>query len=297
VAFAFRNTATQSQVLRWVENQPTAILILVGILLDLFVGWVEYATGYEIDSAVFYLAPIALVTRCVGLTTGIFMSVLCAATWLVADFASGHEHSHSLIPYWNALVNFGFFIAFSVALAKIKDSMELLREMTETDPLTGILNTRGFEQRARVEIDRLSRYKRALSVAYLDVDNFKAVNDSFGHSVGDGLLVRLAAVLRASIREIDVLARLGGDEFVILFPETKSELAQRAMNRIKDRLLEEVRENGWPVTVSIGLVTFLSPPVSLDEMVRKADYLMYQAKNHGKNGLVSSIHPDEDSSA
>ena len=175
------------------------MLILVGILLDLFVGWVHYATGYEIDLAIFYLVPIALVTRCVGLMGGIFLSVACAATWFVADIAAGHEHSHPLIPYWNALVNFGFFMAVSVALAKIKNSMESLREMTETDPLTGILNSRGFEQRARIEIDRLSRYKRPLSVAYLDVDNFKAVNDSFGHSAGDGLLVRLAAVLRASV--------------------------------------------------------------------------------------------------
>ena len=82
----------------------------------------------------------------------------CAATWFVADIAAGHEHSHPLCNpvLENALVNLWFFMAVSVALAKIKNSMESLREMTETDPLTGILNSRGFEQRARIEIDRLS---------------------------------------------------------------------------------------------------------------------------------------------
>ena len=85
------------------------MLILVGILLDLFVGWVHYATGYEIDLAIFYLVPIALVTRCVGLMGGIFLSVACAATWFVADIAAGHEHSHPLIPYLERSREFWFF--------------------------------------------------------------------------------------------------------------------------------------------------------------------------------------------
>ena len=163
--------------------------------------------------------------------------------------------------------------------------MESLEDMSKTDSLTGAANVRGFRERAQGEIDRSLRYGHAITLAYLDVDDFKAINDKFGHSMGDEVLTRIAELTLLKIRKTDVLGRLGGDEFAILFPQTESESAEVVLNRIRESLSEEMRVRGWTVTVSGGAVTFKAPPGSVDEMIKKADDLMYEAKNGGKKQL------------
>jgi diguanylate cyclase (GGDEF)-like protein len=159
------------------------------------------------------------------------------------------------------------------------------------DPLTRVANPRGFHEKAQREIEIAKRYGHPFTVAYLDLDNFKVVNDSLGHSTGDDLLVRVAELIGGSIRETDVLARLGGDEFAILFSETGSEAAQKVMARIEGEISREMQVKGWPVTLSVGLVTFVAPPESVDEMLQKADGLMYEAKASGKNIVKVGLYP------
>jgi diguanylate cyclase (GGDEF)-like protein len=120
-------------------------------------------------------------------------------------------------------------------------------------------------------------------LAYIDLDNFKTVNDTYGHLIGDSLLRLVADTIRNNIRTTDVLARLGGDEFVVLLPETDFEQSEIVINKVQTQLLDEMKKNNWPVTFSIGAVTFLTPPESVDEMIKKADNLMYSAKKNGKN--------------
>ncbi|MFC1835687.1 GGDEF domain-containing protein, partial [Thermodesulfobacteriota bacterium] len=264
------------------------------IVLDLVIGIADHLTGYQISFSVFYVIPIALVSWCTGKAEGVAISLLCAATWLLADLSGDRSYSHPLIPYWNALMRLGFFLMVSLSLLKIRWSMESLQEMSRIDPLTGTVNARGFHERAQREIERSVRYGHSFTVAYLDLDNFKDVNDSLGHSTGNNLLVRVAELISNAIRKTDVLARLGGDEFVILFSETGSEAAQGMMARIKVGISQEMHIQGWPVTLSVGLVTFAAPPGSVDEMIQKADDRMYDAKNSGKNIVKFGIYPQED---
>jgi diguanylate cyclase (GGDEF)-like protein len=172
--------------------------------------------------------------------------------------------------------------------------MESLEEMSKTDPLTGAGNLRAFFERAQVEIDRSLRYGHVITIAYLDVDDFKAINDKLGHTVGDEVLTRIAELTFMKIRKTDTLGRLGGDEFAILVPQTEPEVAEVVLNRIREGLFEEMGGRGWTVTFSWGAVTFKAPPSSVDEMIRRADDLIDEAKRRGKNTWVFATFPGRD---
>jgi diguanylate cyclase (GGDEF)-like protein len=127
-----------------------------------------------------------------------------------------------------------------------------------------------------------------VTLAYIDLDNFKAVNDTLGHERGDVMLRRTAELLQQSIRMGDVSARFGGDEFVVLLPETGPEGARALLERLRSLLAETFGQSPCPITVSIGAVSFAVPPQESEELVRQADAALYAAKSAGKNRL--SLH-------
>jgi diguanylate cyclase (GGDEF)-like protein len=168
---------------------------------------------------------------------------------------------------------------------KLKEEAEL----ADYDPLTGALNSRGFYHRAEKEVARCRRFHRSLSIAYIDLDNFKAINDELGHTVGDELLQTVGSVILQNIRRIDLLARLGGDEFAVVFIETGETDSKSAVRKIKNHLLQAMIDADWPVSFSIGLVTYEAMPENLKEMVKHADSLMYAVKKSGKDGFQHSV--------
>jgi diguanylate cyclase (GGDEF)-like protein len=261
------------------------LLFAFGIVLLGLIGLVDYITGIEISFSIFYLAPILFVTWKMGIKAGILMSVFGAIIWFISDNATTH-YSHFLIPYWNSLVRLGFFLITSIMLSKFKDELEKEKELGRIDLLTGVSNSRSFYELAGTEIERSKRHGHTLSVAYIDLDDFKSINDSSGHITGDQLLYQVALIMRQSLRRIDVTARVGGDEFVVLMPETNQETAKIVIERLQKNLLESMKSNAWPVTFSIGAVTFSAPPKSVNDMVKKADNLMYRAKQGGKNRIL-----------
>ncbi len=218
------------------------------------------------------------------------MSILGAATWYLVDLWGGHEYSHPGIAVWNAAVGLGFFVIICISVYKIRVSMDELFRLTRIDPLTGAMNSRGFEETSNKELERARRYGYPLTLAYLDVDNFKSVNDQHGHSVGDAVLKVTSETIQSDIRHSDVLARLGGDEFAVLLPQTESRGAREVSSRIQEKLLNTMREHGWHVTFSIGIVTFVAKPSSADEMIRIADNLMYSAKEQGRNRIAFEVY-------
>jgi len=122
------------------------------------------------------------------------------------------------------------------------------------------------------------------------LDDFKTINDSAGHEAGDSVLTRIAAVLKLQLRGIDIIARMGGDEFVMILPETDDQAAHKVVPRLQSSLLEEMQSYHWPVTFSIGVLTFVSAPSDADEMFRLADQLMYSAKKEGKNAICYKVY-------
>lgn len=264
--------------------------LFAGALLVLLVGCIDYITGTEISFSIFYLFPVTLVTWFVSMRAGILIAVASALSWILADLLSGHLYSHHAIPYWNMSVRLGFFLIVLGTLSRLKAAYEREKELSGIDPLTGVTNGRAFREAALAEIERAQRYGRPFAIAYVDLDNFKTVNDRFGHSTGDTLLRTVANDLRKSVRATDSVARLGGDEFAILFPETGDEAARAVLEKLRHRVADSMRENEWPVTMSVGAATFFSPPDSVDSMVRLADELMYAAKKNGKNRIRHEVY-------
>jgi diguanylate cyclase (GGDEF)-like protein len=265
---------------------PKTFCVLSCTALLAVIGFLDYITGEEISFSVFYLIPVSLATWRTNRGIGIFFCFFAAVVWFYADMLPGHVYSHPVIPYWNALVRLCFFLIVSFLLAKLKDSLLLEKDLARTDALTGLLNMRAFYDSADIEMRRARRFRRPFTVAYMDVDNFKMVNDQFGHDVGSTLLRSIAETIRANVRAIDLTARLGGDEFVFFLGETGKESALLVFTKLQDQIINVFEKSKWPVTLSIGVVTYNKSPDTVDEILKKADALMYSAKNSGKNKIM-----------
>lgn len=258
-----------------------ALVVALGLLAVAALALADYAVGHELGLSLFYAVPVFLVARRAGLLPGLCLAAAAAIGWAVADAQAGPKYTPAWIQYWNATTRLGYF-AMAVAAARMRSGLEIEAERAKRDPLTGLLNRRGFLEAARQEVERSRRYGRPLTVAYLDCDDFKVVNDRHGHEVGDCLLRRVAAAMREGLRTLDVSARVGGDEFVLLLPETATDEVLDTLERLVARLGSELRAQGWAVTFSIGAVTFSRPPLSVEAIVETADRVMYRAKQRGK---------------
>src|SRR5262249_16605305 len=169
---------------------------------------------------------------------------------------------------------------------KLQLALQAEKQKARFDFLTGIPNRRTFYEALVSESHRSRRYDRPLTLAYIDVDNFKSVNDLFGHGQGDEVLRHVADTLQANIRRTDMAARLGGDEFAILLPETDTHSADTVVSKIRECLEQAIALRSWPISFSIGVVTFEKPLQTAEEMVNKADELMYEVKRQGKNAAL-----------
>ena len=138
---------------------------------------------------------------------------------------------------------------------------------------------------ALAEIERAQRYRRDLSLAYIDVDDFKAINDLLGHPEGARVLLQVSHVMRSVVRATDTVALVGRDEFAILMPETSASSARIVIERVRGQISRLRTVDGGPVPCSIGLVTFDRPPASLNELVTAGDELLYRAKDNGKDRI------------
>jgi diguanylate cyclase (GGDEF)-like protein/PAS domain S-box-containing protein len=182
-------------------------------------------------------------------------------------------------------------IAFATNLAAIAIENRQVREELErqahSDYLTGLDNRRQFMGQAESELARTLRYERQLSILMLDIDRFKQINDTYGHKVGDLVLQRLAAVCRATLRNIDIIGRIGGEEFAVLLPEACSDQAMDAAERLRAALAAaELRlDSGLSLhfTVSIGVVTLADDGANLDTLLNQADRALYRAKRAGRD--------------
>lgn len=153
------------------------------------------------------------------------------------------------------------------------------------DHLTETANKRYFYETASKEINRTNRYKRPITLAYVDLDNFKHINDLFGHMVGDNVLRLTADTLKKNVRASDTVARVGGDEFAILFPETDYDTAEAVIQGIRNEFSDTINKDIHSTTLSIGAVTCQDHPCTLESLVMNADNLMYSAKKRERMKL------------
>lgn len=256
-----------------------AALAMIGAI-----GLLDHVTGIELRLYPLYVAPVALVSWRVGLRAGFVTSMLALATWAGSNVLAGVS-----TPAWawvlNSIAHLAAFSVVVILVAFLQRSKNAERLLARTDPLTGLLNGRAFYEVASAELARQRRYPRATTLAFLDLDNFKEVNDRYGHKIGDRALVHVADAMRAAARETDVLSRLGGDEFAFLLPETDVEGARSLLVRLADGVEHAMAARSWPVSCSIGAVSFDTAPDSVETIVSAADHLMYRVKASGKGAV------------
>jgi diguanylate cyclase (GGDEF)-like protein len=277
------------------KNDRRYLFAIFCLLAAILIGVIRFLTGPEFALSLFYLLPIALATWYAGGWVGITVSLASAVSWLVADLNMLPSFSSAWIPYLNESFRLTVFLIITLILTKLKRAMDNHKALGGTDPLTAVPNRRAFYDLAEMELNKARRYQKPLSVLYVDIDNFKQINDRLGHHAGDALLCCAAKMIKSNIRAIDIIGRFGGDEFVILLAETGPESVALVARKIRDKLLQLMQHKNWPVTFSIGAVTFESPPDSVEHLIIAADRQMYNAKKNGKNRIHYKVMEANDS--
>ncbi len=270
--------------LLYAEPPPAvkAAIMAFGVGLTIVLTFVRVATAARFTFSLVLLLPAMAAAWYLGQRWGLAMAALAVAAWLFADLAAG-----AAVPAFDAYVNAAVralvFGLVALAIARLRDAHRELGALAYHDPLTGLANRRLFAMILEQERRRARRYRQPISVAYLDLDDFKPVNDRYGHLAGDQVLVAVAQSLRQALREVDFAARLGGDEFAILLPDCGVEPARTVVAKLRAAWQHLPACGDYGVGVSVGVATFEAAPRSVDEMLAAADRLAYAAKRAGKD--------------
>jgi diguanylate cyclase (GGDEF)-like protein len=259
------------------------VIAIVGVL---FVGAVDYLTGYEISFSVFYFGPVAVATWYAGWSDGLAVTLLSGMVWLTGDFLAAHSVRHPAISIWNAFVVLAFLYINAFLLNALRSRLSSEYQLARTDALTAVLNPRAFKERLEEIMAFARRKPSAFVLVYIDLDNLKTINDSFGHSEGDRVLREFAQTMTEIVRRTDSVARLGGDEFALLLPDTELAGAQVLVEKLRTRMAALAPSDKVGITCSVGAVAFREQPGRAAEAVRIADRLMYSVKRRGKNGVA-----------
>jgi diguanylate cyclase (GGDEF)-like protein len=198
---------------------------------------------------------------------------------------SPNAHQREVLQTVSVLlsVSFAFLIGLSFLLMLCGDLLTLVKDESERDLLCGVLNRRGIEQKLDNELKRAGRGSQNISVALIDIDYFKAINDQAGHAAGDTALRHVVSAISGHLRAYDFLGRFGGDEFLLVFPRTTSSEAFAVASRIEQSVRElSIPGDGMPLTISIGLTQAASGE-DAGPLLARADKALYTAKNAGRN--------------
>lgn len=273
--------------------QVLTVFALIAVIATL-----DYTTDADISLGIFYLLPVALAAWLINRNFGILAAIISVVLPLFVSPLPVSEDRFQLVSIWNATARLLIFLTVSILVSRLKIALARETESAHTDHLTGIANRRSFYELTEAEMSRALRYNHPLTVMYIDVDDFKTVNDRFGHNTGDDLLRAVANTLKQDVRAVDRVARLGGDEFAVLLPETGEEAARFVVRKLQKNLIDAVEgEERWPVTFSIGVITCAVPPCSVEEITKLADNLMYAAKREGKNRIKHEVAGEETTAA
>ncbi|HKW40181.1 MAG TPA: diguanylate cyclase [Gemmatimonadales bacterium] len=264
--------------LAWLRRLAWAVLTALVFVLNV-------RTAPELRLGILFVIPVLLAAWYDGPGWGIAVALGAA----LLRFSIGIDQMPLSTPLQVRILNEVAYLAVAAVaiagLSQVRRSHAQLELLVTHDPLTNVLNARAFSRELAQELSRNRRYGRPLALIYLDLDDFKKVNDSHGHATGDAVLRLVADAMHAAVRAADVVGRLGGDEFGVLMPETDAVVAHAAASRLVAGVRTVFR--GTPsVTASIGVVAVAGTEAGTDELIRKADEAMAEAKRAGKDRVV-----------
>lgn len=252
-------------------------VLLLGVTGVAVAALLDLATGVRFGAVPLYLAPVGLVAWRLGRGAGAAIATLAAAAWLASNQLAGAGRDGALALAWNAGMQLAAFLAVALLAAALREGRERERELERSDAATGLPNRSAFRDRAALEVERARRWSRPLTLALLELDDFRVVRDGLGREDADEMLRTAAVSLRSSLRSTDLAARIGEDLFALLLPETDRNGARVVLERNLERLRQDMSRGGWPVTVSVGSVTS-TDAADGEALFRQADQVLFEVR-------------------
>lgn len=256
--------------------------LVSAVVFTVAIAALDYFSGVYLRIFPLYFVPISFIASERSLRATWGAAAIISIVWAVANY----DEAHLVATGANI---FSLFVAFATVGYLVntnKQRADQQERLASTDALTGLPNGRAFHDRVAIHLALQRRVLNPMTLAYLDVDDFKQVNTTLGHSGADVLLQDVAAAMQSSLRESDLVGRVGGDEFAILLPATGLSEARFALQRLRKAVFSATSERAMPITVSIGAVIFESPAPSVSAMLEASDRLMYQVKGQAKDDLA-----------
>lgn len=272
------------------DVRTKAFWLVAGYMLLTLFGVINSQLDPELFFAPLYLLPIAILTWYIGKWQGVTASVLSTIMWLAATIYAGGFFGSSYIYYWNSIICLALFLSATTLISIVRSELELSHNLYQLDTLTGIPNSRSFHESAQRELDRARRLNNPLTIAYIDIDDFKKINDQLGHTVGDQVIRKVAENIQQNLRKTDLVARMGGDEFAVILTEAGQEVSREVINRIRHHLNDAMQTNDWQLTFSIGVLVCIEHPKTVDEILKLSTDLRDFVKNNGKDGVCFSVY-------
>ncbi|MBE7491023.1 MAG: GGDEF domain-containing protein [Planctomycetes bacterium] len=277
--------------------QRTLIIYAGSLVLLVAMTALDWLTGPEVHSELFFVIPVIVAAYWLRRRHVIVMSLLCTAGYMVADQLVTRAE-HWAVDAFQALSSLAELLVIGLAVAAVRRERDALRaanarisqllenesRLARTDNLTGLANLREFQQRLQLDLARAERDGTLLSLLLIDLDNFKRVNDRFGHPDGDRALCGVADVLRTHTRASDLAARIGGDEFALLLWHAGEDDARLVARRVADEIAALAAN--WPGTdlgASVGVVMLPRDAADPESALKRADTAMYDAKRAGRS--------------
>ncbi len=279
------------------KDRPTIeAVVAMAVLGVIALGFVDYATGTQVRVFPLYFIPVSAAAWWAGRPAALSIAFSSAVAWFASNYLAGQRIS-PWIEGINFFMQLGSFSLVGLLIAGLRSAHRRERARSHADPLTGLLNGRGIFDEAPRSLALAHRHRLPMTVAFLDLDNFKRVNDTLGHAAGDEVLRTAALTLREELRGGDFAARLGGDEFLLLLPQTDEVGARRVLERVHGRLQEQLRSTCPVAGASMGAVVYLRPPDDLEAVVKRADAVMYSVKTSGRGRVIIEVEAEAEAEA
>jgi diguanylate cyclase (GGDEF)-like protein len=269
---------------QWLDklSESQAVVLAYGLLALLFLF--DYLTPSEASFSILYMIPVVIIGWRSSLMHSVIVSLLAA---LFLGEVSEHSRTHPIalwIYFWNPATRFVIYLGIATLLRELRTTIQELSILSSIDSLTGVRNRRAFVELLGNELSRHRRSRHPISVAFIDLDRFKEINDTHGHQKGDRALLAVAGLLRTHLRKSDVVGRIGGDEFGVVMPETARGGALSALAAIRPGILELEAKLGFPITLSVGVAS-VTGRATAAQLMHEADMVMYEVKHDGGNDI------------
>ncbi|TVR53727.1 MAG: GGDEF domain-containing protein [Gemmatimonadales bacterium] len=267
-----------SPILQPMGSLARAALVLGALLVALLIGGLDAAAGPEIHLSVFYLFPIGVAAWFLGRRLGLIMALLCGAIWLTADIMGGAIYSRDWIPLWNTVMLLAVFSLFAIGLSHLRRVLEEEARLARRDLLTDVPNLRSFHEQMPHELRMAAGQACSVTLGLVEVHDLAYINERFGSQSGDLLLRVTARTLRESLRPQDLLCRVGGTTFAVVLPGTDTPAATGVLEKVRERVLDQMRTYDRPISIAIAAVSAERPPPEGGELMEKTDSLLRSIK-------------------